>query len=236
MKRTVLTVALVLIISLLCGCVEMPPPATTAPPEPTAPVETTAPVQTVTPIQTIPPTDALNDFSAYEAMLNFAAEPNWLARAIGCVFEKPEDIDLYFMFYLGVEHPGSWSDISEASRQTLTDQGFIAEMDLQIMPSDKLEAALQETFGIGLEDVTIPESWGYIEAEDAYCSNHSDAYIPGIPIITDVQEDGSTVTIHYTIDGYYNTATDEFLDSANLILTLERQEDGSFRALANVIE
>ncbi len=238
MKRTVLTLALILVISLLCGCVKTPPPATTAPPLPaetTAPPETTAPAETTLPPETTEPAESLTDFTEYEALLDFTAEPNWLSRAAGCIFEKPEDVDLYFMFYLGVEHPGSWSDISPESEQSLIDQGFWRDLDLQLMPAAKLEEALQATFGIGLDDVTIPESWGYIEAEDAYCSNHSDAYFPGIPVISAVEDDGSTVTIHYTIDGYYNTATEEFLDSAELVMTLNRLEDGTIHAVSNVL-
>lgn len=245
MKRTALLLALMLAMSLLCGCVETPPPATTAPPRPT---ETTAPPETVSlpeslpedtylcpEIQTTAPTETLNNFSEYEALLDFSAEPNWLSRAIGCVFEKPEDVDLYFMFYLGVEHPGSWDEISEESRQSLIGQGFWPELDLQIMPVEKLEEALQATFGIGLANVTIPEHWGYIEAEDAYCSNHSDAYFPGVPVIVDVEDDGTDVFIHYTIEGYYDTAADKFMDRAELTLHLERTGDGRLLAVSNLL-
>ena len=173
MKRLALILALVLILT---ACAEIPPPADTAPPRPaetTAPVETTQPPETTNPPEnTSPPetTVPTADFSEYAALLDFTADPNWLSRSIGCVYEKPEDVDLYYLFYLGVEHPGSWDDISEGSRQSLIDQDFFPEFDLQIMPCDKLEEALQTTFGIGLDDVAIPESWGYIEKENAYCS------------------------------------------------------------------
>lgn len=238
MKRMSLTLVLILVISLLCGCVETPPPATTAPPLPTettTPPETTVPVETTLPPETTVPAETLNDFAEYEALLNFTADPNWLARAVGCVFEKPEDIDLNYMFYLGVEHPGSWDDISAESRQSLIDQGLWTEFDLQIMPCDKLEKALQSTFGISLNDVTIPESWGYIEKENAYCSNHSDAYIPDAFTITNVIEspDG-TVDIQYFCESYYSTAADDFLYTVDLILTLRETKDG-YQAVSNVL-
>ena len=195
------------------------------------PVETApalfCPAETTTP--------AVQDFSEYEALLDFSAEPNWLARAVGCTIERPEEVDLYYMFYLGVEHPGSWDDICEESGKTLIAQGFWDEMDIQIMPVSMLEEALQSTFGVGLADVTIPESWGYIEAEKAWCSNHNDAFFPGIPEITQVEDDGTDIFIHYTIEGYYNTTTDEFLDSAELVLHLERTEDGRLLAVSNLL-
>ena len=233
MKRLSLILALLL---LLCGCAQTPPPAETAPP---LPIETTAePALDLSPEATAPAESApaiLTDFSEYEALLDISANPNWLARSLGCIYEKPEDIDLYYMFYLGANYPGSWNEISEESRHSLIDQGFYPEFDLQIMPAEKLEEALQETFGIGLADVTIPKYWGYIEAEDAYCSNHSDAYFPGVPVITSVEDNGDTVHIHYTIEGFWDTTAEDFLDTAHLILGLKRLEDGSLRAQFNVL-
>ena len=231
MKKLALLLALML---LLTACNQVPPPADTAPPQTTEPVvEITALVETI-PETTTPP--VITDFTPYESLISFDADPNWLARALGCLFESPSEIDLNYMFYLGVDHPGSWNEISAESRQTLIDRGFLTEMDLQIMPASKLEAALRETFGIGLSDVTIPESWCYIEAEDAYCSNHNDAFFPGVPTITAVEDDGHFITIRYTIDGYWLTATGEFLDTAPLVLSLVRNEDGTIHAVSNLLE
>jgi hypothetical protein len=201
----------------------------------TLPPETTAPPETILSPETTVPTEILNEFAEYEALMDFTAEPNWLARALCCTFEKPEDINLYYMFYMGVKHPGSWDDISEESQQSLVDQGLWRDFDLQIMPCEKLEEVLQSTFGITLADVTIPESWGYIEAEDAYCSNHSDVFFPDAFTITDVIEspDG-TVEIHYFCESYYNAATDDFLNTVDLILTLQKTDDG-FLVRSNVL-
>ena len=231
MKRFALILALIL---LLCGCTKTPPPADTAPPQTTEPVvEITAPVETI-PETTTPP--VISDFTPYGALISYDAQPNWLARALGCLFESPTEIDLNYMFYLGVDHPGSWNDISAESRQTLIDRGFLTEMDLQIMPASKLEAALRETFGIGLSDVSIPDNWAYIESEDAYYSNHNDAFFPGAPTITAVEDDGHFITIRYTIEGYWLTATDEFMETAPLVLSLVRNEDGTIHAVSNLLE
>ena len=151
------------------------------------------------------------------------------------LFFSKKDAVKDYMFYLGANYPGSWNEISEESRQSLVDQGFYPEIDLQIMPVNKLEEALQSTFGIGLADVTIPKYWGYIEAEDAYCSNHYDAYFPGVPVITSVEDNGDTVHIHYTIEGFWDIAAEDFLDTAHLILGLKRLEDGSLLAQFNVL-
>ena len=225
-------ITLLLVLALLLTACTLTPPETTVPslpPETTIPAETTAPVETTAPA-------VITDFAPYEALLAFDAQPNWLARALGCLFESPAEVDLNYMFYLGVDYPGSWNEISAESRQTLIDQGFWDEMDIQIMPAEILANALQSTFGIGLEDVTIPEEWCYIEAEDAYCSNHNDAFFPGIPNITAVEDDGHFITIHYTIEGYWLPDTEDILDTAKLILSLIRNDDGTVHAVSNLLE
>ena len=231
MKKFALLLALML---LLTACNQVPPPAETAPPQTTEPVvEITARVETI-PETTVPP--VITDFTPYEALISYDAQPNWLARALGCLFESPTEIDMNYMFYLGVDHPGSWNEISAESRQTLVDLGFWEDMDIQIMPSGLLEEALRTTFGIGLSDVSIPDNWGYIESEDAYCSNHNDAFFPGVPTITAVEDDGYFITIRYTIEGYWLTATDEFMETAPLVLSLVRNEDGTIHAVSNLLE
>ena len=207
MKRLALLLALTM---CLCACTAAPvettlPPLTIVPVETTLPPETTVPVETtLPPVETTVPT--AQDLSEYEALLDFSTDLNWLARSLGCVYENPAEINLEYLFYLGVNHPGSWDDICEESQQSLVDQGFWTEFDLQIMPAHKLEEALQSTFGIGLADVTIPDSWGYIAAEDAYCTNHSDAYVPDSFTITDVVESSDgTVEIHYFCENYFDT-------------------------------
>lgn len=183
---------------------------------------------------TTPP--VITDFTPYEALISFDTEPNWLARSLGCLYESPAEIDMNYMFYLGVNHPGSWADISDESRQTLIDAGFIEEMDIQIMPAGILEEALQSTFGMGLNYMEMPEEWAYIYNEDAFCSNHNDAYFPGVPTITAVEDDGHFITIRYTIDSYWVPGTETFLDTAPLVLSLIRNEDGTIHAVSNLLE
>ena len=204
------------------------PTETTAGPELDLPPETTAPAESAPVIVT--------DFSEYEALLDISANPNWLARSLGCLYESPTEIDMNYLFYLGVNQPGSWSDISDESRQTLLEAGFIEEMDIQIMPAEILEEALRSTFGIGLDYMEMPEEWAYIYNEDAFCSNHTDAYFPGVPVITAVEDDGHFITIHYTIEGYWVPGSDMIYDIAPLVLSLIRNEDGTIHALSNLLE
>lgn len=232
MKQFALILALALLLS---GCVKIPPPADTAPPLPPETIDVTEmplPPETTLPIET---TEPQLQTAYYEELLSPTADPNWLARSLGCLYEHPWKLDLYYLFYLGVGHPGSWNDICEESRQSLVNEGFLEEFDLQIMPVEKLEAALQDTFGVSLSSVDIPEEWCYIEAEDAYCSNHSDAYFPGVPIISSVEDNGTHITIHYTMEGYWIPGSETFLDKADLILSLIRNDDGTIHAVSNLL-
>lgn len=242
MKRTALILALFLSLSLLCACTETPP-ATTTPPLPT---ETTEPTETA-PVLFCPGKEASSftvpsiefteqyEFEDYYTLLEYTyPEHNWLLNAMGCVFSKPEEIDLNFMFYGGFAD-GSWDRVSEESTAYLIDQGFWREMDLQPMSREKLDQTLQSTFGVSLDDMTIPEEWVYVETEDLYCSNHNDVYMVEDFTITNVTEytDG-TVGIHYFCENYYSTADDDFLYTVDLILTLRETENG-YQAVSNVL-
>lgn len=236
MKHFALLLALLV---LLTACAEVPPPADTAPPlttsqvEHTIPTETSLPPETTTPIETAS-MSLITDFSEYEALLDPSGdERNWLFFALGCIFESPEEIDLDSLFYLGLNH-GSWDAISADSEEYLIANGFWREMDLQPMPAAELETILQDNFGVSLSDCRIPEEWCYLEAEDFYCANHNDAYFPSPAQITAVEDDGVNIRIFYHAEFVYNSETDEYLDDADMIYCLQRQEDGSIHAISHL--
>lgn len=236
-KGFILTVLFLLIV--LCACSPAIPEehgVNTAPDTGTAiSTEANEAIETTVP-QTTAAEPALKDFSEYEELIsNNGDDRNWITAAMGCVFEAPQEIDLNFMFYLGTGF-GGWSDISPESEQYLIGHGFIREMDLQVMPAGDINDILLATFGISIADVVIPQKWLYIQAEDAYCSNHNDAYHIGRVSITDVIEsEDSTVTIYYTVDTYYNCKTDEFLDHPCLALTLQKSVDGQWLICSNTV-
>ena len=97
------------------------------------------------------------------------------------------------------------------------------------------DGILRANFGVGLDDVTIPDEWLYLQDEDFYCSNHNDAYFPSPFTITAVEDDGVNIRIYYNIEGYFNLETEEFLDCAELVLCLERLENGTIHAVSNII-
>lgn len=249
MKKSLLPVLILCLLLSGCGksntTIQTTAPMATETSEVTEVPETTIPTEvaeTAEIPETTVPTEitgmTVQDFTEYYDLLSFSGnERNWIYFSMGCLFSNPQEIPLNFLFYLGVDHPGSWMDISPESQQYLVDQGFTTEMDLQIMPVGILEQIMQDTFGVSLSDVPIPSEWDYIEAENAYCSNHSDAYIPGPFTISAVTEyNNGTVEITYETDMFYDGSTGEFYDQPTLILTLSPRENGNWLVLSNCLK
>lgn len=179
------------------------------------------------------------DYTSYYDLLAPSNEGNPLSDAMNCSFLLPQQLDLARVFYSGLI-PGSWSTLSEESAAALEAAGFNKNLDLQIRPAKDLEQLLQTCFGISLKDVEsgIPESWVYLESEDCYYSNHSDAL--GYPqyTITWVEQLGSDrIEISYTIeaDRWYDTLSKTYLDHPHMIMTLQCGADGSYQMLSNYL-
>lgn len=193
----------------------------------------TVPAETL-PSETEVTSWSVDDFTEYYRLLDYSDEErNWIFLTMGCIFSSPEEIQLDYLFYLGVDY-GGWEAISDESRQSLLEQEFMYEMDLQVMPVDTLDGILQKTFGISLSDATIPDAWGYIQAENAYCSNNNDAYFPSQCTISAITEysDG-TVEICYTVDYFCDARTGEFFENPTLVLKLFRTEAGNWLVRSN---
>lgn len=231
---------LFLIAALMAGCAAEP-------------VQTTPPTQITTEPPTVPPTDpptqpptdppteepteeptdpveAMMTADDYQTLLS--RDGGDYFRALGTIFNTPEDVDLYYFFYGGVDCPARWDELDSAERDYLLAQGLWDELDLQKMPAALLEEQLQQYFGIGLADMKIPERWVYYADADSYYTNHSDAWLP-FASVTDAEEfpDG-TVRLYLTVDMVLDH-TGEYVADAETVLTL-RKTDGGYRIVTHV--
>lgn len=224
-------ICMLLLLLLLTGCArqDVPTPTVTEP----------------TMAETEPPVGHDPEVIAqYQDLLAWDYSPGcW--RALGVVFEDPQDVPLYFIFYNGASMPptGSWADLDVAQRDYLLQQGFMTEMDLQILPEEELEAVLQRLFGVGLSDVTIPAEWVYNPDTGCYYTNHNDAWF-STGTVTGYQEmpDG-TVKLHYIAGSVYDDPSlpascdfeaGEFYSDMDMILTLRPLDDGRWQIVSNV--
>ena len=143
------------------------------------------------------------------------------------LYERPEDIDLYELFYCG-------TGIDET--MTGEELGQVGDFDPNgelICPVDKMSVetinqVLLENTGLTLEETgqTGLENFQYLPEYDAYYHSHGDTnYFHGVRI-TAGEREGDTVRLYYP-------DTSARYDSDWLCVTLEAQEDGSYWFVSN---
>ena len=241
-RTAAITMAAVLLAAVLAvGCTFTGSPAVTETPTEPATEAVTAPVtepitQPPTERPTEPPTEASTQPDAL--LLEFQHLLSWHSgtdhfRAAGCLFDAPEEIDLYFFFYGGVDVPGEWEDMGEQERQLLLAQGIFPELDIQKLPGTRLEEELRRYFGLGLGDVTIPPQWASDPETETWYSNHSDAWIPRVEVTGYELADGGTVRLHLIVDAVA-VSHDDIEFNVATVMTLRPMEDGSYQILSNV--
>ena len=137
-------------------------------------------------------------------------------------YERPEDIDLFELFYCGVYE----ADGQRPGETISYDLGqYDADCPTDILPAELLDAILRqytnlglgETAGKGLENFDCPQ-------EGIYTHTHGDTNDPGeVRVLTGTRE-GGTVTLYYT-----------FADGWDWhCVTLREQADGSYQFRSNL--
>lgn len=148
---------------------------------------------------------------------------------LGSIYERPEDIDLYELFYCGT---GISETMTEAERQ-LT--GSFDESGEVICPTDKLSVyaintVLLENTGLTLEQTAQKgmEQFQYLPEYESYYHTHGDTnYFHSVQISAGERQ-GDTIRLYYP-DRYAHYADYDWL-----CVTLESQEDGSYRFVSNL--
>lgn len=236
--------ALLLAALLLAACTDSAaiPETTPIPTEPTE-IRTDPPTQPPTEEPTAEPTEEPTDpptEPAYEERLaDFQALFSWengmvYPLSVGHIYETAAEVDLYYLFYNGVNCPGSWDSIAESERDLLIREGLWPEMDIQILPAEEVEKQLQQYFGIGLADVTIPAEWVYSPDTDTYYSNHNDAYVCFATVTGWEALPGGNVRLHLTVDMVHDHDFENVLGDAPMHMTLRPAEAG-WQIVSNVI-
>ena len=198
---------------------------------------------TVTTDPTTAPTTA-TAMAEVEKFQKLFKEEYWYRRALGCTFEKPEDISLRFYFYTGTGEIGE----DDYKYFTSEEQAFLAKAYMDKngreeytmatrLPVKKINKALS-ILGVTLEDVEIPESWVYYDQTDAYYFWVSDAYGADPWKVTKV-ENGTNGIVKVYWEGpqrHLNTATNKFYteDYPRMVMTLQKKPDGRIFVLSNL--
>ena len=147
---------------------------------------------------------------------------------LNSLYQRPEDIDLYELFYCGTGRPGGMSD------EELGQVGSFGEDGSQICPTDKLpvsdmDAVLLENTGLTLAETagTGLEHFQYLPEYDAYYHTHGDTnYFHSVQIAVG-ERTGDTLRL------YYPDSFARYEDCDWLCVTLAVQSDGSYWFVSN---
>lgn len=249
-KQRILLLIIMLAFSLMPGCAgespetQPPAPIITEPPteaQTQLPTEehtqppTEQHTQPSTEEPTQPPTEPTDEekLAAFQEMFSLEGDMTYVLSA-GHAYGTAAEIDLYYLFYNGVNYPGSWDSIAESERELLMREDFWTEMDIQILPADLLEAQLQRYFGIGLADVTIPDGWAYSPDTDTYYSNHNDAYVCFATVTGWEDLPDGNVRLQLTVDMVHDHDFENVYWDAPMHMTLRPTAEG-WQIVSNVL-
>ena len=150
---------------------------------------------------------------------------------LNSLYEQPEDIDLFELFYCGIPDSETYNDINTPSDEelrlvygdTLPDcaryKATTADMDGIL--EEYMGLTVAETGGVGLENFT------YLPDYDAYYWAHGDTNYFHSVQVTAGERVGNTIRLYYP-------DTSARYDSAWLCVTLEAQDDGSYWFVSNL--
>jgi len=249
MKKCIQLSAFVLTLALLlCACSpkngQINSGTTEATVTPTV-TPTTAPTTESAADLTTTPTAPTVQLSEEERFQKLIKEEYWYWHALGCTFEKPEDISLEYYMYGGI-HP-----LERVNANTYTDEekayldsklgskyGENAWASASKMPVAKINEALS-VLGVTIEDVKIPERWVYYDKTDSYYVWVRDAYgIVGWNVTDVVTENGGLTKVYWEIKNMHlNTATGEYWNNGvKMVMTMQAKPDGGYLILSNVVQ
>lgn len=159
---------------------------------------------------------------------NDADSLNIRNQFLNSLYQRPEDIDLYELFYCGTGRPGGMGD------EELKQVGSFGEDGTQICPTDKLPVSdmdavllentgltLAQTSGIGLE------RFQYLPEYDAYYHTHGDTNSRGNVTFTAGEREGDTIRLYFEDFRYGGYGTE--------CVTLEAQPDGGYWFISHLL-
>lgn len=214
MKKLALSLSVTLLLTVFAGCGSIP---TTVPPS-TAPATTAPPPSTTAAPVSMPNIVELESF--------LAPSGSWHKKALTSLYESPEDVDLFLLFRNGFDdEPREYTE-----EETALLGGYFRSSPLIRLPEEKMDAALQEAFGltlaqtngVGLEHfVYLPDTGCY------YTTVIEDPDIRGMSMLSMKVLEGNCLQVRYTTE----TAP---LSGKTGILTLQVNPDGTMRILSNL--
>ena len=138
-------------------------------------------------------------------------------------YERPEDIDLYDLFYCGVP-VATGETVSGWQRLSSNDPDAACPTD--ILPVSAMDAVLRQYTGKGFQDMDMTTLKGFDHPEEGYYTHaHGDTNFATEIQVFAGEREGDTVTLYYTL---------LWAPSDWHCLTLQEGEDGSYQFRSNL--
>lgn len=221
MKRIAILLVLALLLGLFAGCRSAEPanadPAPsqsdTAAPDPqpdsddtpTDSLETDEPEIDTTPEPIEPENQerALDRDELASFWALFSDCGNWYNQALTSEYARPEYIDLYQLFYNGID--GVDNTLTDAEREYLSTQWSENAFDMDIirLPAEEMNKILRQYFGVSLSDTYGYglEEMTYFADEDCYFLAHGDTNAMQALLHSGVEREDGTVVLYYSANG-----------------------------------
>ena len=142
---------------------------------------------------------------------------------LACEYERPEDIDLYQLFYCGVPVA---ADDTHAEELRLAENGPDASCPTDILPVSAMDDVLRQYTGKGFQDMDMTTLKGFDHPEEGYYTHaHGDTNFATKIQVFAGEREGDTVTLYYTL---------LWAPSDWHCLTLREGEDGGYQFRSNL--
>ena len=142
---------------------------------------------------------------------------------LACKYERPEDIDLYQLFYCGVPVA---ADDTHAEELRLAENGPDASCPTDILPVSAMDDVLRQYTGKGFQDMDMTTLKGFDHPEEGYYTHaHGDTNFATEIQVFAGEREGDTVTLYYTL---------LWAPSDWHRLTLQEGEDGNYQFRSNL--
>ena len=163
------------------------------------------------------------------------------------LYERPEDIDLYELFYCGIPNSSTFDGItgSSAEEDSLVYGSELPDCPRYKATTSDMDTLLNQYTGLSVEETTGKglENFTYLSQYDAYYWAHGDTNYFANVLITAGERIGNTIQLYYRSAGVYGSGAPgwAFEDAAWTdaeypwaCVTLEEQPDGSFWFVSNL--
>lgn len=192
--------------------------------------------------------EKLTDVEDVEYFQNLLTYENgyWYWRAMGCVFEEPDELNVRYLFYNGLPSDESQnsSEFTDSEVEFLQDYALEKYGDESVwvnahkLPREAVNDVLATYFGVTLNTVSIPEDWAYFEETESYYVIRFDGKGVTDYTITDVKTNSYGVYyVYWTTNLLRDTRYEEsvYLENPQMIMMLKERANGGYLVLTNAV-